>query len=120
MVYLQMQSNDLTQMRDAIVKLETKMEVMSDSMVSLANSVEKLADIRFEIVGIKKDVAALHSIAEKRELEIKECKDDLDGRLRELEKVQDKNSYVVNKIEVFWTAIITGGAAFVWWLLKGN
>lgn len=111
-----MESSDLTQMRDAIVKLETKMEVMTDSMVSLANSVEKLADIRFEIVGIKKDISALHALAEKRESEV----DELDGRVRQLEKVQDKNSYVVNKIEVFWTAIITGGAAFIWWLLKGN
>lgn len=103
------------EIRDAVVKLEAKMEVMSDSMVSMANSVAKLADMRFEIVGIKKDVANLAKETETHAEEI----GTLYEKQRELEKAQDKNTYVVGKIELFWTALITGSAGFFWWLLKG-
>jgi chromosome segregation ATPase len=106
-------SND-TQIRDAVIKLEAKMEVMTTSMVSMADSVAKLADLKFEIVSVKKDIAVLESRADKQEENI----GDLLERNRQIEKVQDKNTNVISKIEVFWTALITGAAGFLWWLLK--
>jgi len=100
--------------RDAVIKLETKMEVMSDSMISMADSVAKLTDLRYELLAIKKDIDALAARTVKSEDQIVS----LYKHQRALEKVQDKNTYVIGKIEVFWTALITGGAAFLWWLLK--
>lgn len=102
------------EVRDAVIKLETKMEVMSDSMISMADSIAKLADLRFELVSIKKDVSILDS----RSTKLEDFVSTLAEHQRSLEKAQDKNTYVIGKIEVFWTAIITGGAAFLWWLLR--
>lgn len=102
------------EVRDAVIKLETKMEVMSDSMISMADSIAKLADLRFELVSIKKDVSILDS----RSTKLEDFVGTLAEHQRSLEKAQDKNTYVIGKIEVFWTAIITGGAAFLWWLLR--
>ena len=92
------------------------MEVLTDSMVSMADSVAKLADLRFEIIGIKKDVSLLETKADKHDDDI----DVLYARSRELEKTQDKNSKIIDKIDVFWTAVISGAGAFLWWLLKGG
>jgi predicted translin family RNA/ssDNA-binding protein len=103
------------QMRDAVIKLEAKMEIMSESMVSLANSVEKLADVKYELVAIKKDVSALHKTADKHDEDI----DNVYSKIRDIENIQNKNSYVIGKVELFWSALVAGGASFVWWLLKG-
>lgn len=107
--------DDGKQIRDAVIKLEAKMEVMSDSMVSLANSVSKLADIRIELMGMKKDISALHKIAEKRETEI----ENIDDRIRVLEHSNTKTTYVIGKIDLLWGAVVTGAVSFVYWLLKG-
>lgn len=90
------------------------MEVMSDSMVSLANSVSKLADIRVELMGMKKDISALYKIAEKREVEL----DNIEDRVRILEHSNTKTTYVIGKIDLIWGAILTGGVSLVYWLLK--
>lgn len=104
-------SNDV---RDAVVKLEAKMEVMSESMVSMADSVAKLADLRFELHSLRKDIDFITERAEKTQGEVNILKE----KVAAIEKVQDKNSYVIGKIELFWGALITGSAAFLWWLLK--
>lgn len=106
---------DGNEIRDAVIKLEAKMEVLTDSMVSMADSVSKLADLRFELATVKKDNSYLETRVTKHDKDIGSLFD----KSRELEKVQDKNSYVVSKIEVFWTALISGAGAFLWWLLKG-
>jgi chromosome segregation ATPase len=106
--------DETKQIRDAVVKLEAKMEVMSDSMVSLANSVSKLADIRVELMGIKKDVSSLYKIAEKRDTELEE----LDNRVRYLEHSNTKNTYVIGKIDLVWGALLTGSVSLLYWLLK--
>ena len=102
------------EVRDAVIKLEAKMEVMSDSMISMASSVAKLADLRYELIGVKKDIDILEARSIKTEDKIIKTEE----RLSKMEKAQEKNTYVVGKIEVFWTALITGGAAFFWWFLK--
>jgi len=102
------------QIRDAVVKLEAKMEVMSDSMVSLADSVSKLADIRVELAGMKKDISSIYKISEKRDVEL----EDMDNRLRYLENANTKNTYVIGKIDLVWGAILTGAVSLVYWLLK--
>ena len=56
--------------RDAVIKLETKMEVMSDSMISMADSVAKLTDLRYELLAIKKDIDALAARTVKSEDQI--------------------------------------------------
>ncbi|AGM46834.1 hypothetical protein AD45P2_00075 [Alteromonas phage vB_AmaP_AD45-P2] len=104
-------SNDV---RDAVIKLEAKMEVMSESMISMADSVAKLADLRFELHSVRKDIDVITEKAEKTQTEV----DELKQKIAAVEKVQDKNSYVIGKIELFWGALITGSAAFLWWLLK--
>jgi predicted RNase H-like nuclease (RuvC/YqgF family) len=103
-----------TEIRDAVVKLEAKMEVMSESMASMADSVAKLADLRVELVSMKKDTTHLEQRVSRQEKDV----DELFTKTRELEKVQDKNTYVIGKIELFWTAVITGAASFLWWMLK--
>jgi chromosome segregation ATPase len=110
------ESREEQQIRDAVIKLETKMEVMSDSMVSLANSVEKLADIKYEIISLQKDIGSLDAISAKRAKDINNLWD----HVRELEKSQQTSNYVIGKFEVFLTAIITGSASFLWWLLTGE
>lgn len=109
-----MDPKEQTQIRDAVIKLETKMEVMSESMTSMADSISKLADLRFELVTMKKDTAHIEQRVSRHEQEL----DQLFEKTRDLEKVQDKNTYVVGKIELFWTALITGAAGFLWWLLR--
>lgn len=106
--------NEQQQIRDAVIKLEVKMEAMSDSMSVMAEAVTKLSDMRFEIVEIRKDVSLLVNKIDKHEKAIL----DLQNRQIQLEKAQDKNTYVISKIELFWSALITGGAAFLWWMLK--
>jgi hypothetical protein len=113
---LAVESQEQQQMRDAVIKLETKMEVMSDSMVSLANSVEKLADIKYEIISLQKDIGSLDAISAKRAEDI----NNLWSHIREIEKSQQTSNYVIGKFEVFLTAIITGSAGFLWWLLTGK
>lgn len=103
------------QIRDAVIKLEAKMEVMSDSMISMADSITKLADMRYELVEMKKDIHAMSDTVKQQQKDIS----DMYKKQVHLEKTQDKNTYIVGKIEVFWTALITGGAAFLWWLAKG-
>jgi lysozyme family protein len=106
--------NEQQQIRDAVIKLEVKMEAMSDAMSVMADAVTKLSDMRFEMVEMRKDVSLLVSKIDKHEKAIL----DLQNRQNQLEKAQDKNTYVIGKIELFWSALITGGAAFLWWLLK--
>ena len=106
-------SND-NHIREAVIKLETKMEVMSESMSSMANSVAKLADMRYEIVSLKKDVLANRERADRIEDTVKQ----LSEEHKRIEKAQTKNSYVVGKIEIFWGALVTGAAGFLWWLAR--
>lgn len=103
-----------TDVKEAVIKLEAKMEVMSDSMVSMARSIEKLADLRFDLVAIKKDVVMLQNTSDKIDASLSA----LEKRQTELEKIQAKNTYVIGKIEIFWSAIIAGAAGFLWWLLR--
>lgn len=100
--------------REAVIKLETKMEVMSESMSSMAAAVSKLADMRYEIVALKKDVAANMERAGRIEKTVQRLEQDH----RRSEKTQAKNSYVIGKLEVFWGALITGAAGFLWWLVR--
>jgi hypothetical protein len=106
--------NAENEIRDAVIKLETKMEVMTESMISMASSVSKLADLRYEVLSIKKDVDTLDTRVLKNEKSI----DILHVNQITMEKVQVKNSYIIGKVDIFWTALITGAAAFVWWLVK--
>jgi chromosome segregation ATPase len=108
-----MMSTD-TEVRDAVIKLETQMEGMSASMASMADSISKLVDIKYELVAVKKDVASLQTDITKVQKDVSE----LNAKHTALDKAQTKNSYVIGKIELFWSALITGGAAFLWWLLK--
>lgn len=103
-----------TEVRDAVIKLETQMEGMSASMASMADSVSKLVDIKYELVAVKKDITSL----QKDVTNVQKDVSDLNVKHTILDKAQTKNSYVIGKIELFWSAIITGGAAFLWWLLK--
>ena len=100
--------------RDAVIKLETKMEIMSESISSMATSVAKLADMRYEVNSIKKDVMTNASGVRKVEANVVELRKDV----TQLEKTQSKNSYVIGKIELFWGALITGAAGFLWWLVR--
>ena len=100
--------------REAVIKLETKMEVMSESMSSMATSVAKLADMRYEIVTLKSDVQRNRERIDRLEDTIK----GLTQEYRLIEKAQTKNSYVVGKIELFWGALITGAAGFLWWMAR--
>ena len=109
-----MNSANENRIRDAVIKLETKMEIMSESISSMATSVAKLADMRYEVVSIKKDVIANAAKAAKLEDDFAEFRKELSV----IEKAQTKNSYVVGKIELFWGALITGAAGFVWWMAR--
>lgn len=100
--------------REAVIKLETKMEVMSESMSSMANSVAKLADMRYELVALKKDVQTNREKADRIEVTVQQLQEDH----KRIEKDQTKNSYVVGKLEIFWGALITGAAGFLWWLAR--
>ena len=106
--------NEQQQIRDAVIKLEVKMEAMSDAMSVMADAVTKLSDMRFEMVEMRKDVSLLVSKIDKHEKAIL----DLQNRQNQLEKAQDKNTHIIGKIELFWSALITGFAGFLWWMLK--
>ena len=107
-------NDEQSQIRDAVVKLEIQMESMSESVKMMADSVAKLADLRYELRAIKKDTAILENRVNKHGEEI----DDLKDGQRANEKQIDKNSFVVKKVDAFLGALITGGAGFLWWLLK--
>ena len=108
-------NSDYSEMRDAVIKLETKMEVMSDSMTTMADAVSKLADMKYDLVSVSKDIANLAKISEKQDESITL----LFKRQRVIEEKQHKSSYLLGKVDLFWSALITGGAAFLWWLLRG-
>jgi hypothetical protein len=107
--------NEQQQIRDAVIKLEVKMEAMSDSMVSMADAITKLSDMRFEMLGVRKDVSTLVSKIDKHEQHIQM----LEKKHLVLEKAQAQNTYVISKIEIFWAALIAGAGSFLWWLAKG-
>jgi chromosome segregation ATPase len=106
--------NPNTEVRDAVIKLETQMEQMSSSMASMASSVEKLADLRYELKEMSRECTILNSRVAKAEAQL----EDLEDKQNELEHTTAKNSYVIGKIELFWGALITGAAGFFWYMLK--
>ena len=106
--------NNSNEVRDAVIKLEAKMELMSESMMSLADSVSKLADIRYELVGMKKDIAILHQASEKSASDIHAALE----RVRVLENTSSKTTYVIGKIEILWGAIVTCAVSFLYLLLN--
>lgn len=106
--------SDHNQIRDAVIKLEAKMEVMSDSMSTMAEAVSKLADLRYELKAIKKDTVIIETRVNKHDEEISGIKD----AQRVSERQIDQNSFIVKKVDAFIVALITGGAGFLWWLLK--
>jgi len=106
--------NEQQQIRDAVIKLEVKMESMSDSMAAMAEAVTKLSDMRFEVLELRKDVGVLVNKMDKHEEDIEK----LQQKQLILEKAQAQNTYVISKIEIFWTAIIAGAGTFLWWLVK--
>jgi len=107
-------NNEYTEIRDAVIKLETKMESMSDSMEKLADSVVKIADVRYDILAIQKDVSALKDAVNNQHKDI----DKLFTRQRDIESVQLQHAFVVKKVNVFWTAVVTGAVSFFWWVIK--
>jgi len=102
------------EVRDAVIKLETQMEGMSASMASMADSVSKLVDIKYELVAVKKDIAFLQKDVSTVQKDVST----LNVKHIALDKAQTKNTYIIGKIEMFWGALITGAAGFLWWMLK--
>lgn len=112
------------EVRDAVIKLETKMEAMSDSLASMASSIEKLADVKYEIKETKQDIETkyqrylmdyhkvdvtldkiqkdIHSIADKqRGIEITVLED-----IRRIEEKRMKDSwFIANAAKLGWIFI---------------
>lgn len=109
-----MSNDNESHIRNAVIKLETKMEIMSESVSSMATSVAKLADMKYEIIAIQKDVRSNADKVDKIEKSVEA----LTKNVYQLEKIQTKNSYVVGKFELFICALITGAAGFLWWLAR--
>lgn len=103
---------DQREIRDAVIKLETKMEAMSEAMETMANGVAKLADMRYELISLKNDTTMLKSRVDKQEVSL----DALFDKHRSLEQQHTKNSYVIGKIEMIWGILLVAGVnALIWY-----
>lgn len=120
------------EVRDAVIKLEVKMEQMSDSLATMAKSMATLADIKYEIKDVKADIDVkfqrylmdYHNVV----VQLSEMKKDIHSiaeKQRFLEKNGDKNTWFrENSTKLVW-GLVFAGISFIigiisWKVTGGN
>jgi len=120
-----MNNPDTAEIREAVIKLETKMEQMSEAVTSMSESVQKLADIRYDLREARKEAENNYDNCKERQALLmskqEELKRDMDSqwvRLREIGESQARNTWVTDIISKGSWLVIGGAVSFIYWMVK--
>lgn len=115
------------EVREAVIKLEAKMEQMSGAIASMAISVEKLADIKYEIKETKKDCDTNYqkcrddqNLLVRDFSELRKSQDSLSNKVGEIEDKTSRNSWFVGNAERLGWILITGFVGLLYYVIKGS
>lgn len=113
--------------RDAVVTLESKMELMSDSIAKLASSVEKMIEVKGEIRQLASDLTHMEELNEIRRASCHESMAKVSrdvhnawATIRELQDFQKGNSIFIGAFERLAWIIITGVIGAVFFMLQSG
>ena len=120
-----MNDSETVEIREAVIKLEAKMEQMSEAVTSMSDSVKKLADIRYDLREARKDAENNYDNCKERQALLmskqEELKRDMDSqwiRLREIGDAQTRNTWVTDIISKGSWLVIGGAVSFIYWMVK--
>jgi len=120
-----MNNPDTAEIREAVIKLETKMEQMSEAVTSMSESVQKLADIRYDLREARKEAENNYDNCKERQALLmskqEELKRDMDSqwvRLREIGESQARNTWVTDLISKASWLVIGGMVSFIYWMIQ--
>jgi len=120
-----MNDPETVEIREAVIKLEAKMEQMSEAVTSMSDSVKKLADIRYDLREARKDAENNYDNCKERQALLmskqEELKRDMDSqwiRLREIGDAQTRNTWVTDIISKGSWLVIGGAVSFIYWMVK--
>ena len=120
-----MNSPETAEIREAVIKLETKMEQMSEAVTSMSDSVRKLADIRYDLREARKEAENNYDNCKERQALLmakqEELKRDMDSqwiRLREIGESQARNTWVTDLISKASWLVVGGMVSFVYWMIQ--
>lgn len=115
------------EVREAVIKLEAKMEQMSGAVASMALSVEKLADIKYEIKETKKDCDSNYQKCRDAQnllvrdfSELRKSQDNLFSKVRDIEDKTSRNSWFVSNAERLGWIVVTGFVGLLYYVIKGS
>ena len=118
-------SDSSTEIRDAVIKLEVKLEQMADSIATMASAIDKLADIKVEIQAVKLTTDSNHARCRERQEQLNNkilvtAKDleNLSKEFSECQQQQQKNTWTVSKMEAIWGTVAVGALSFIIWLVQ--
>jgi chromosome segregation ATPase len=116
---------ETVEIREAVIKLETKMEQMSEAVTSMSDSVRKLADIRYDLREARKEAENNYDNCKERQALLmskqEELKRDMDSqwiKLREIGESQARNTWVTDLISKASWLVIGGMVSFVYWMIQ--
>lgn len=116
---------ETVEIREAVIKLETKMEQMSEAVTSMSDSVRKLADIRYDLREARKEAENNYDNCKERQALLmskqEELKRDMDSqwiKLREIGEAQARNTWVTDLISKASWLVIGGMVSFVYWMIQ--
>jgi len=116
---------ETVEIREAVIKLETKMEQMSEAVTSMSDSVRKLADIRYDLREARKEAENNYDNCKERQALLmskqEELKRDMDSqwvRLREIGESQARNTWVTDLISKASWLVIGGMVSFIYWMIQ--
>ena len=113
------------EIREAVIKLEAKMEQMSGAVQSMAISVEKLADIKYDLREARKDAENNYQKCKdnqgqlrNQQEELKKSNDNAWRKLREIEDTTSRNAWFVGNAERLGWIVVTGLVGFIYYIMK--
>jgi chromosome segregation ATPase len=116
---------ETAEIREAVIKLETKMEQMSEAVTSMSDSVRKLADIRYDLREARKEAENNYDNCKERQALLmskqEELKRDMDSqwiKLREIGESQARNTWVTDLISKASWLVVGGMVSFVYWMIQ--
>jgi chromosome segregation ATPase len=115
------------ELREAVIKLESKLEVMSDSIASLASSVGQLVDVKAdckELAQSLKHSNEFNTLQFKMATEeLAKAKGDVDAlwqALRTMKELQTRNNVFISGAERLVWVFVTGFVGVLFYYIQHN
>ena len=115
------------EIRDAVVKLEVKMEQMSESLATMAGAIEKLADVKYEIKELKNDMEMKYQryLVDYHKVDAGMASINKDilaiaEKHRELETKASRPIWFVENASKLGWMLIASGIGFIVWIIELN